>query len=106
MENAAARGQQLMQGLRQLQAQHPIMGDVRGKGLMVAVEFTHPDGQPAPEVAAEVLQHCLQQRLLLLACGTYKNVLRWIPPLVVSEAQVEEALGIFGTGLRTKLVTG
>lgn len=106
VENAAARGQQLMQGLRQLQAQHPIMGDVRGKGLMVAVEFTHPDGQPAPEVAAEVLQHCLQQRLLLLACGTYKNVLRWIPPLVVSEAQVEEALGIFGTGLRTKLVTG
>lgn len=101
VENAAARGQQLMQGLRRLQAKHPIMGDVRGKGLMVAVEFTHPDGHPAPEIAAEVLQHCLQQRLLLLACGTYKNVLRWIPPLVVSEEQVEEALGVFGAGLRS-----
>lgn len=101
VENAAARGQQLMQGLRQLQAQHPVMGDVRGKGLMVAVEFTHPDGRPAPEIAGEVLQHCLQQRLLLLACGTYKNVLRWIPPLVVSEEQVEEALGVFGAGLRS-----
>lgn len=101
VENAAARGQQLMQGLRQLQAQHPVMGDVRGKGLMVAVEFTHPDGRPAPEIAGEVLQYCLQQRLLLLTCGTYKNVLRWIPPLVVSEAQVEEALGVFGAGLRS-----
>lgn len=98
VENAATRGQQLMQGLRQLQAQHPVMGDVRGKGLMVAVEFTHPDGRPAPEIAGEVLQHCLQQRLLLLACGTYKNVLRWIPPLVVSEEQVEEALGVLGRG--------
>ncbi|NET34385.1 MAG: aminotransferase class III-fold pyridoxal phosphate-dependent enzyme [Cyanothece sp. SIO1E1] len=101
VENAAARGQQLMQGLRQLQAKHPVMGDVRGKGLMVAVEFTHLDGQPAPEIAGEVLQYCLQQRLLLLACGTYKNVLRWIPPLVVSEEQVEEALGVFGAGLRS-----
>ncbi len=99
VENAATRGQQLMQGLRQLQAKYPVIGDVRGKGLMVAVEFTHPDGQPAPEIARELLQHCLQQRLLLLACGTYKNVLRWIPPLVVSEEQVEEALGVFGAGL-------
>lgn len=99
VENAAARGQQLMQGLRQLQALHPVIGDVRGKGLMVAVEFTHLDGRPAPEIAAEVLQRCLQQRLLLLACGTYKNVLRWIPPLVVSEEQVEEALGVFEAGL-------
>ncbi|NRB52512.1 MAG: aminotransferase class III-fold pyridoxal phosphate-dependent enzyme [Saprospiraceae bacterium] len=101
VENAAARGQQLMKGLRQLQATHPVIGDVRGKGLMVAVEFTHPDGQPAPEIAGEVLQHCLQQRLLLLACGTYKNVLRWIPPLVVSEEQVEEAWGVFAAGLRS-----
>ncbi|MBX2876591.1 MAG: aminotransferase class III-fold pyridoxal phosphate-dependent enzyme [Saprospiraceae bacterium] len=101
VENAGLRGQQLMGGLRQLQAKHPIMGDVRGKGLMVAVEFTHADGQPAPEVAAKILQHCLQQRLLLLACGTYKNVLRWIPPLVVREEQVEEALGVFAGALRT-----
>lgn len=98
VENAATRGQQLIAGLRKLQAKHSAMGDVRGKGLMVAVEFTHADGQPAPEIATQVLQHCLQQRLLLLACGTYKNVLRWIPPLVVSEEQVEEALGIFAAG--------
>lgn len=101
VENAALRGQQLMAGLRQLQVRHPVIGDVRGKGLMVAVEFTHLDGRPAPQVAAQVLQHCLKQRLLLLACGTYKNVLRWIPPLVVSEEQVEEALGGFGAALRS-----
>ncbi len=93
--NAADRGRQLMEGLRQLQSQYPVIGDVRGKGLMVATEFTTSDGKPDAETAAEVLKACLDARLLLLLCGTYKNVLRWIPPLVVEELQIKEALSVF-----------
>ena len=98
-ENAAARGGQLLNGLRNLQNQYPGMGDVRGKGLMVATEFSHPDGSPDPETASLVLRGCLDRQLLLLTCGTYKNVIRWIPPLVVSEEQITEALQRFEEAL-------
>ncbi len=82
--NAAAMGRRLMDGLRDLQAEHPIIGDVRGRGLMVATEFTTPDGQPDAASTTAVQQACLKRNLLLLNCGSYKNVIRWIPPLVVT----------------------
>lgn len=97
--NAQKRGKELLEGLLKLQQKHPILGDVRGKGLMVATEFSHEDGSPAPERAKAVLNACLEQKLLMLACGTYGNVLRWIPPLVVNEAQIQEALGRFEQAL-------
>ena len=68
--------------------EYPAIGDVRGKGLMIATEFSHSDGSPDPETASRVLRGCLDRQLLLLTCGTYKNVIRWIPPLVVSEEQI------------------
>lgn len=94
-ENAARRGAQLMGGLRQLQQRFPVMGDVRGRGLMVAVECTKPDGSPDAAAAAKIIQACAARRLLLLSCGTYKNVIRWIPPLVVTEAEIHAGLHIF-----------
>lgn len=100
VENAAQRGEQLMSNLRQLQEKFPIIGDVRGKGLMVAVEFSQPDGRPAPEATSRILQACLAHNLLLLSCGTYKNVLRWIPPLMVTKVQIDEALRIFEEALK------
>lgn len=100
IENAAQRGEQLMNSLRELQEKFPIIGDIRGKGLMVAVEFSQPDGRPATEATSRVLQACLAHNLLLLSCGTYKNVLRWIPPLIVTEAQIAEALRIFEGALQ------
>ncbi|RME50805.1 MAG: aspartate aminotransferase family protein [Caldilineae bacterium] len=99
VENAAARGEQLLAGLRALQQQHPVMGDVRGRGLMVAVEFTR-HGQPDKATAKAVQQACLRQNLLLLTCGTYENVIRWIPPLIVTAGQIEEALDIFRRALQ------
>jgi 4-aminobutyrate aminotransferase-like enzyme len=99
VENAASRGTQLTLGLQLLQKSYPIIGDVRGPGLMVGVEFTTPAGKPDPVTAGLVHRSCLQKNLLLLMCGTYKNVIRWIPPLVVTESQVREALDIFESGL-------
>jgi 4-aminobutyrate aminotransferase len=98
--NAAERGEQLMAGLKKLQSQYPVIGDVRGKGLMVATEFTTPNGEPDAQRAGKVLKACLDNRLLLLLCGTYKNVVRWIPPLVVDEEQIREALVVFEKSLR------
>ncbi len=97
VENAAQRGAQLMDGLQEIQARYPVMGDVRGMGLMVGVEFTDPDTRkPATDVAKQVIKHCLEEgQLILMSCGPYSNTVRWIPPLVVSEAQINEGLTIF-----------
>jgi len=97
--NAAHRGTQLSTGLRKLQEDYPIIGDVRGLGLMIGTEFTIK-GKPADKaIIKSVIQACENRGLLLLSCGTYDNTLRWIPPLVVREEQINEALGIFKEAL-------
>ncbi len=98
VENAAERGEQLMAGLRALQADFPRIGDVRGLGLMVACEFTR-DGQPDAAACKAAVKACQEDGLLLLTCGTYDNVIRWIPPLVVTPEQIEEGLRIFAAAL-------
>ncbi len=103
LENAAQRGQQLMENLKQLQHRYPAIGDVRGIGLMVAVEFTDGDGKPDAAITSNVIRACVDQGLLLLSCGSYKNVVRWIPPLVVTETQIETGLQIFENALRKVL---
>ncbi len=95
VENAAAMGDRLMAGLRELQAEYPFIGDVRGLGLMVATEFTGEDGHHGKDFATQVQKACLAENLLLLTCGTYGNVIRWIPPLVVNAEQIDHALDIF-----------
>ena len=94
-DNAALRGEQLTNGLRDLQGQYPVIGEVRGPGLMVATEFTNADGKPDKETCKRVQKACLDAGLMLLTCGPFENVIRWIPPLVVSEAQIDEALEVF-----------
>lgn len=97
--NAARMGERLTSGLNSLKAEFPeLIGDVRGRGLMVGVEFSI-DGNHNPDAASKVQKACLENKLLLLTCGTYGDVIRWIPPLVVNEAQIDEALGIFAEGL-------
>ncbi len=101
LENARTRGAQLMNGLRSIQQRHPIIGDVRGLGLMVATEFTHPDGTPATEVAKQVVKAAFERGLLLLTCGPWDNTVRWIPPLTVTEEHISESLTIFSEALNT-----
>jgi 4-aminobutyrate aminotransferase len=98
--NAARCGVQLMTGLNKLQEEYPVIGDVRGLGLMIGSEFT-ANGKPADKALVKALVHACEERgLLLLTCGTYDNVIRWIPPLVVTEKQIANSLGIFGEALR------
>jgi len=97
-ENAAERGAQLTAGLKKLQRDFTSIGDVRGLGLMIATEFTR-HGEPDTTTAKAVIKAAFERNLLLLSCGTYDNIIRWIPPLVVNKAQIEEALTIFAAAL-------
>ncbi len=97
-ENAAQRGAQLMDGLRRLQKEFRSIGDVRGLGLMVATEFSK-NGEPDTDLAKAVVRAAFERGLMLLTCGTYDNAIRWIPPLVVTPEQIDEALTIFAASL-------
>jgi 4-aminobutyrate aminotransferase len=97
--NAARRGEQLRGALKELQSEYPRIGDVRGLGLMVATEFTAPDGAPDGATAKTAVKAAQRNGLLLLTCGTYDNIVRWIPPLIVDKAQVAEAVRIFAASL-------
>lgn len=107
VENASKMGPVLLGGLKDLQEEFPIIGDVRGVGLMAATEFTHPSGDwhESKKIAKAVAKKCLDDgNLMLLTCGPYDNVIRWIPPLIVDEAQINDALDVFKTA--TKQVVG
>jgi 4-aminobutyrate aminotransferase len=99
VQNAMARGIQLRTGLRELQSKFPMLGDVRGLGLMTAVELMR-NGEPDPALTEQILNSCISKKLMLLSCGSFRNVIRWIPPLVVSEEQINDALAIFATALQ------
>jgi len=104
LENANARGTQLMTGLRKLQEEHPEIADVRGLGVMIGTEFLVGDSpQKAKPVVKEIVHAAEQEDLLLLTCGTYDNTIRWIPPINVTEAEVQQGLGSFGKALQKVL---
>jgi 4-aminobutyrate aminotransferase len=94
LENVRERGEQLRAGLRALAERHPDIVQVRGPGLMVATHFT------SPERVAAVIKHCLTQgKVILMNAGTYGNVVRWMPPLVVTAAEIDLALAAFSAAL-------
>jgi 4-aminobutyrate aminotransferase len=79
------------------------MGDVRGLGLMVGAEFRTPDRKPDKSTAKAIAQRCLEENLLLLTCGPWDNTIRWIPPLIVTAGQIDNALVIFQSALSRTL---
>ncbi|MFC2025953.1 aspartate aminotransferase family protein [Chloroflexota bacterium] len=99
MENAISRGEQLMDGLRSLQHNYPHIAQVRGLGLMVGAEIRTQNGQPDKEKAKALVKACLNLKLILLTCGPWDNTIRWIPPLVVTREQVDQALTTFEDAL-------
>jgi 4-aminobutyrate aminotransferase len=85
----------LQAGLKALQSDYPFIGDVRGKGLMTGIEFVNADRSPNPEAVEQVKARLLAGGVLISRVGPYNHVLRCAPPLVISEAQVEEFLEVF-----------
>ena len=97
--DSALMGKKLVARLISLQDQFRVIGDVRGLGLMVATEFITPSGEPDKQTADAVRNKCLEDGLILLTCGSYSNVIRWIPPLNIKDTHLEEALNIFQRAL-------
>ena len=98
--NAAARGEQLRTGLAQLRREFPIIVDIRGLGLMTAMDIGKAPGDstPNPELRESIVQSAFRRGLLLLGCG--ESAIRFCPPLCISSAQVDTALGILRTILK------
>lgn len=99
VENAAKMGNRLMVGLRKLQKEYPFMGDVRGRGLMIGIEIKAQNNE-SKSITNALQKSCLEKDLLLLTCGTYGNVIRWIPPLIVTAEQIDGALAVFAEALK------
>jgi 4-aminobutyrate aminotransferase len=103
VENARARGAQFLAGLRTLAPKHRSIGDVRGLGLMLALEFVKPgegDGRvPDAALTSRVQAEALARNLIVLTAGSYANVVRIIPPLVTTAAEVDLALSIIDESL-------
>lgn len=95
--NAAVRGADLTAGLRDVAAEDPRIGDVRGPGLMIGVELVKDRATREPDGATcdAVIRRCADDGLLLLSCGVEHNVIRWIAPLDVTGDEIAEALAIF-----------
>ncbi len=95
LDNVKARGEQLIDALRDMQQLDPALRYVRGRGLMVATEFDSPDR------AAAVVEHCLREhRVILMTAGTRNRTIRWTPPLVVTAAEITEAVRAFESAIR------
>lgn len=103
IENAAERGIQLMTGLRKFQEEYPQIGDVRGLGLMIGTELVDQKGKPDKNLSKALAHSAEEHDLLLLTCGTYDNTIRWIPPLNVTSAQINDGLQMFGDSLKATL---
>jgi 4-aminobutyrate aminotransferase-like enzyme len=92
VENARVMGERLRQGLNELKDKYPIIGDVRGMGLMQGVELVGEKKKPDVESAKRVMELTRNNGLLVGKGGTYANVLRVAPPLNVNKAQIDQAL--------------
>jgi 4-aminobutyrate aminotransferase len=98
LANCRAQGARLLAGLQDVKARHELVTDVRGLGLMVALEFGQPD-EPRPDLTRRVLDACLQRGLLFYMAGSHSQVIRIMPPLVLSPDHVDRAIGVVDDAL-------
>jgi len=95
-EKAVKVGNTIMERLEKLKTEHPEVGDVRGIGAMIAIEFVNDNDptQPNSEICPKIVKSCVENGLIVLSAGTYKNTLRILSPLVITEEQLEKGLTI------------
>ena len=100
MSHAVEVGDHIKDMFRKAQKELPIIGDIRGKGLMVAVELINKDGSPASEIIKEIIKEMGTKGIVLTKCGA--SALRFAPPLIITKEQAEEGAGIIIEMLRQK----
>jgi 4-aminobutyrate aminotransferase len=95
LDNVRSRGNQLRDALSELKEHFPVLRQVRGPGLMVGASFENA------AIVGPVLDHCLREgRVILMNAGTDGNIVRWMPPLIVTAGEIDEAVGAFANALK------
>jgi len=101
LDNVNKQGAYLKERLNELKAQYPVIGDVRGLGLMVALEFINPaDRSPNADAFNKVRQYCFDNKMLILGCGVYGNGFRLATPLNVTKEELDKGLAILNDALK------
>jgi 4-aminobutyrate aminotransferase/(S)-3-amino-2-methylpropionate transaminase len=106
-EKAVKVGGVIKSRLENLKNQHPEIGDVRGIGAMIAIEFVKngDPSQPNSEICAQIIKGCSANGLIVLSAGTYKNVLRILSPLVITDEQLDKGLSILEAEIKKAIHT-
>ena len=100
IERAQEVGKLLGDRLHALKAKYPVVGDVRGHGAMMAIEFVEPGTlNPNKDAVDRLVKHCHSNGVLILNAGTYYNVIRFLPPLAISDALLNEAIDVLEAGI-------
>ena len=94
LDNAARMGEYFIGKVYDLQKRHKEIGDVRGLGLMIAMEIVDKNGNPDKAETSRIVASALEKGLILLTCGTNKNVIRFIAPTIVTEKEIDKAIAI------------
>ena len=102
VERAANEGAYMLKRLKDLQQETKTMGDVRGKGMMVAVEFVEDKHtrKPAVELVKKVQAKCLERGVLVWKAGHWPNVIRFLPPLVITREHIDRGLDVFSEAVK------
>ncbi|HEX9635774.1 MAG TPA: aspartate aminotransferase family protein [Candidatus Limnocylindria bacterium] len=100
LENARQQGERLLSNLRRITTGHGTVAEVRGRGLMIGIEFAEgAELRPRPDLAKALLHEAFERKLLLLTCGAYGQVVRVIPPLVTTDTEVDSAVEVIEESL-------
>lgn len=100
LEEGMKKANKVMKWLRDLQKETDRIGDVRGLGLMIGIEFVKPDGSPDQELCDKVVKHLYENGYLILTCGLYRNVIRYIPPLITPLDLLERSVELIREGVK------
>ncbi|WP_033289176.1 4-aminobutyrate--2-oxoglutarate transaminase [Amycolatopsis jejuensis] len=92
-------GEIMLPALHDLQRSHDAIGDVRGRGAMIAIELVHGDRRPNPDLTARIAARCHREGLLVLTAGSFGNVLRFLPPLSISDDLLMEGLSVLRSAI-------
>jgi 4-aminobutyrate aminotransferase/(S)-3-amino-2-methylpropionate transaminase len=102
VERANHIGKILADYLKALQAKYPVIGEVRGRGAMQAIELVKPGTKdPNPEAMNAIVKYCQSKGVLVLTAGTFGNVVRFLPPIVITDDLLRDALGVLEEALAT-----
>ena len=97
LERSRTLGEKVLGRLHEMQDRHPVIGDVRGRGMMTAIELVSDRETKEPldgPSGSAIVQRCLEHGVVILKAGTYDNVIRLLPPITIDEDLLEDGLGI------------